>query len=304
METPPSKAPGECPPAPRPNRRSAARSATPTHLDFDDNYCGYVQSLEGELARYNGAIGAVTGPFWEQHTQKVLMRLRFDGQDGSTRHEASAERGGGPLELYLPLDNVLRLDRLHAGKFLEREQRFLRELAADPVSAEEFRKLRAGPFPAQLAPYLLEMDQFFQSKPDPAAARGAAEGLPKEPAPAGAPPETPGARNVAARCDGFSRFDFEAEHARFETQFFAELTVGCLRNPRATEEQLAKAAHAHMDEFEQIMPAKMRVLYAYERYCVSSFDADQEALSLLHQLLPRQLKCAPELRANVVCFRD
>lgn len=305
METPPSKPPGECPPAPRPTRRSTARSATPAQLDLDDNFCGYVHALEAELAKYNGAIGALTGPFWEQHTRKVLLRVRFDGQDGSSRHEAPAERGGGPLELYVPLDKVLRLNRAHAAVFVERERRFRDELAADPVSAEEFRKLQPGPFPAQLAPYLLEMDQFFQSKPDNAE-RAPPKGPPKQPpgAPAGPSAETPGARNVAMRCDGFSRLDFEEEHGRFETEFFAELTVDRLRNPRATEEQLAKAAHAHMDEFEEIMPAKMRAFHAYERYCASSFDADQDALPLLDTLLPRQLKRAPELRANVVCFRD
>lgn len=304
METPPSKPPGECPHAPRPDRHSTTRNATPTQLDFDNNFCGYAHNLEGEFAKYNGSIGAVTGAFWEQLSMKAVLRLRFDGENGSARHEASAERGGGPLELYLPLDKVLRLNRVHAAAFLRREWRFREELAADSVSSEEFCKLKAGPFPAQLAPYLLAMDDFFVRQPISRAADTQAKAPAAKPsnAPAGASQETPGAHNVAMRRDGFSRFDFQAEHERFETEFFAELTVDCLRNPRATKDQLAEAAHAHMDEFENIMPVKMRVLYAYERYCVSSFDSDKDALALLDSLLSRQLKRAPELRANVVCF--
>lgn len=240
------------------------------------------------------------------------MKACFDGKDGNARFEMPTARDQGVLELYVPIDTVLQLSRPNVSKFLEQERRYEAELNTDPVSMEEFRRLEVAPFPAQFAFYVVLMDKFFDAPRDqqgpqdaPKAANSANSDANSDANPDANPDasnEAPGARKAQLRQDGFSRLDFEAEHSLFETEFFAQITVERLRNPAATEDQLAKAAHALMDEFEAIMPARLRAMYAYERYCVSSFDGDNDSLPLLNSLLPKQLYRAPELRANVVSF--
>jgi len=312
METPPPKPPGLCPGAPRPSHRATAHANLAHKLDLPNDDCGYVSNLKGDLAKYNGSIATIEGPYVEELTMRWLMKACFDGKDGNARFEMPTARDQGVLELYVPIDTVLQLSRPNVSKFLEQERRYEAELNTDPVSMEEFRRLEVAPFPAQFAFYVVLMDKFFDAPRDqqgpqdaPKAANSANSDANSDANPDANPDasnEAPGARKAQLRQDGFSRLDFEAEHSLFETEFFAQITVERLRNPAATEDQLAKAAHALMDEFEAIMPARLRAMYAYERYCVSSFDGDNDSLPLLNSLLPKQLYRAPELRANVVSF--
>lgn len=290
METPPPKLPGVCPGAPRPSHRAATHVNVAQKLDFKNDVCGYVSNLKGDLAKYNRSIVKVQGPYVEVLTKKLLLKACFDGEDGNARFEMPPGRDSGLLELYVPIDMVLQLSRSNVSNFLKQERHFEAELDADPVSMQEFRKLEVAPFPAQFAFYVVLMDKFFDVPRNQQAASSDAGD------------QTPGAHNAHSRQDGFSRLDFETEHSLFEADFFAQITVDRLRNPGATEDQLAEAAHAQMDEFDAIMPAQLRAMYAYERYCVSSFDGDKDALPLLDDLLPKQLHRAPELSAKGVCF--
>lgn len=297
METPPPKLPGLCPGAPRPSHRATTRVNQAIKLDFKNDVCGYVSNLKGDLAMYNGSIVTVKGPYLEALTKKVLMKACFDGKDGNARFEMPPGRGRGPLELYVPLDTVLKLSRSNASKFLQQERAFEAELKADPVSMQEFCKLGVAPFPAQFVFYVILMDKFFDAPRNQQAAHDAPKAASSE-----AGDQAPGARNVRLHQDGFSRLDFQAEHSLFEADFFTQITVDRLRNPGATKDQLAEAAHAQVDAFDAIMPAQLRAMYAYERYCVSSFDGDKDALPLLDDLLPKQLYRAPKLSAKEVCF--
>ena len=258
MDTPPPKPAGECPPAPRAHRagRTSSSTPTPTELAFD-GCCGYVLNLNGELAQFNGEVGRVVGAHLEKHTKKVLLHLVFDGTDGSTARNMPPGRAPGPLELYLPCDRVVRLDKAHTAAFVEREQRVMKVVAAKKANVAEMEKLSMGPFPAQLAYYVLSMDEFFAQPSTVAESEVAAKSARDATKQAkdtsnGTSNGAPGARNVMERKDGFSRLDFEDEHAKFEVDFFSKWAVE--RCPRPiTQAKLQEAIHRQMDAVDGIL---------------------------------------------------